>query len=270
MNDKSGEPDSSLRSSSDLGEVNWSEVVRRRTPARLLQGRAGAAYRTGTQLQLRADHAAARDAVFAEIHPDRDFGPEFVADWQLVALETLADTKPTYLMRPDLGRRLTEASRVTCVREFPANSDVQFVIGDGLSAAAVIRQVPLLWPKLAAECADRGWSRGRLLYVRHCRVGVMNDIGDLLRPRVLVLLIGERPGLATTESLSAYFGYAPRLGCTDADRNLISNIHERGVPPDDAVRRILGLIEQLLTAGRSGTLIKEPSGSPGSGGRIWS
>ena len=116
----------------------------------------------------------------------------------------------------------------------PAGADLQVAIADGLSAAAVRAQVPALLPMIAAEAARRGWRFGRPFFVRHGRVGVLNDIGELLDPAVVVLLIGERPGLATAESLSAYMAYRPRAGHDDARRNLISNIHARGVPPDEA------------------------------------
>jgi ethanolamine ammonia-lyase small subunit len=98
---------------------------------------------------------------------------------------------------------------------------------------------------------------GRVFFVRHCRVGVLNDVGDLLRPEVVVLLIGERPGLATAESLSAYMAYRPCAGHTDAQRNLISNIHERGVPPAQAAPRILALAEQMRRLNTSGIEVKE-------------
>ena len=131
------------------------------------------------------------------------------------------------------------------------------VIGDGLSATAVAVQAPGLLDRLLPAAAERGWSFGRPFLVRHCRVGVMNDVGDLLEPAVVVLLIGERPGLATAESLSAYMAYRPRSGHTDADRNLISNIHGRGVGLDDAAQRILALADQFRRVGRSGVGVNE-------------
>jgi ethanolamine ammonia-lyase small subunit len=131
------------------------------------------------------------------------------------------------------------------------------VIGDGLSATAVAAQAPGLLDGLHEAARSRGWSFGRPFLVRHCRVGVMNDVGDLLSPGVVVLLIGERPGLATAESLSAYMAYRPRGGHTDADRNLVSNIHARGVSLDEAARRITALAEQFRALGRGGVTVKE-------------
>jgi ethanolamine ammonia-lyase small subunit len=104
---------------------------------------------------------------------------------------------------------------------------------------------------------QRGWNPGQLFVVRYCRVGILNEIGEILEPGVVVLLIGERPGLATAESLSAYIAYQPRPGHTDADRNLISNIHTRGVPPGEAAERIMELANQMIKVGRSGCQLRE-------------
>ena len=129
---------------------------------------------------------------------------------------------------------------------------MQLVIGDGLSAQAVRAQVPLLLPALESAIPQQGWSLGQTIAVRYCRVGLMNEIGELLSPRVVVLLIGERPGLATSESLSAYLAFCPRFGHTDAQRNLISNIHARGIPPSIAASRIVAAIRRLMESGASG------------------
>ena len=231
-------------------------AIRECTPARILVGRAGPAYRTATQLALRQDHAAALDAVHAEVDLQRDFAPDFVARWGLFAVTTRAAGKSEYLLRPDLGRRLSETAR-TEVAKLPSAATVQVVIGDGLSAAAVIKQVPPLLPLLEEGTRQRGWTFGQPFLVRYCRVGVLNDVGELLDPAVVVLLIGERPGLATAESLSAYMAYRPRAGHTDAQRNLISNIHARGVDHESAAKRILALAEKMLTMQTSGVTVKE-------------
>ena len=239
------------------------QMIRARTPARLLVGRSGPAYRTATQLELRQDHAVALDAVHAEVDLIRDFGGEFVNRWELFEIQTQARDKLEYLMRPDLGRRLNASARETLVRRCSPERDLQVIIGDGLSAAAVVAQVPALLPALGAEAERRSWHLGQTFLIHHCRVGVLNEIGEILRPKVVVLLIGERPGLATAESLSAYMAFRPRSGDTDADRNLISNIHARGVSPADAARRIAALAEKMREVEKSGVGVKESLGSGG-------
>ena len=141
--------------------------------------------------------------------------------------------------------------------------DLQVVIGDGLSVTAVAAQVPGLLPLLLDGAVALGWKVGQTFVIRYCRVGILNEIGELLDPKVVVLLIGERPGLATAESLSAYMAYRPRPGDTDAKRNLISNIHARGVPIHEAAGRILALAERMRRFGASGVTVKEELPSRG-------
>ena len=236
---------------------NLIEKVRARTPARVLAGRTGAAYRTATQLQLRQDHAAARDAVRTEFDLTRDLGVEFVERWKLFCVSTMAASKDEYLRRPDLGRRLDANARSQLAVHCALNADLQIVIGDGLSVTAVSSQVPPLLPLLTEKARSRGWILGQTFAVQYCRVGVMNDIGELLHPKVVVLLIGERPGLATAESLSAYMAFQPRAGHNDSNRNLISNIHSCGVSGEAAASRIIDLAEQMMQRQTSGVEIKE-------------
>ena len=232
-------------------------ALRARTPARLVVGRAGPAYRTATLLELREDHAVAVDAVQTEMDIAHDLGAAFVERYGLFTVSSQAVDKPQYLQRPELGRKLSVASQAEIAMRCPARADLQVVIGDGLSAAAVAAQVPALLPLLEEGAKQRGWTYGQPFAVRYCRVGILNDVGTVLAPQVVVLLIGERPGLATAESLSAYMAFRPRPGNTDAQRNLISNIHARGVDPHSAAERILALAEQMRTVAGSGVAIKE-------------
>jgi len=231
--------------------------IRERTPARILVGRAGAAYRTSTQLDLREAHAAARDAVRAELDLDSAFDKPFVTQWELCEVCTEARSKEEFLLQPDRGRRLSESSRRELAKRCLKNCDIQFAIGDGLSVSAVRAQVPSLLPLLHEGARARGWTVGNTFVIRHCRVGVLNEIGALLAPRVAVLLIGERPGLATAESLSAYMAYEPRASHTDANRNLISNIHSRGLDANAAADRILNLAAQMMKLRISGFSVRE-------------
>jgi ethanolamine ammonia-lyase small subunit len=231
--------------------------VRARTPARILTGRAGAASRTTTWLELRRDHAAARDAVRAEVDLNSDLGVAFVAEWRLFEVATLARTKEEFLLRPDLGRSVSDMARAELARCCSPGADLQVAIADGLSATAVRVQVPALLPLLASEACRRGWRFGQPFFIRHGRVGTLNDIGEILDPTIAVLLIGERPGLATAESLSAYMAYRPRTGHDDARRNLISNIHNRGIPPEKAAPRIALLAARMIQLQTSGVTVKE-------------
>jgi ethanolamine ammonia-lyase small subunit len=233
------------------------DQVRTRTPARILTDRVGTAYRTDTWLDLRRDHAAARDAVCTELDLHNDLGSSFVAEWELFEVATLAQTKKEFLLRPDLGRSLSDTARADLGRRCPRGVDVQIAIADGLSAAAVRVQVPILLPLLAAEVSRHGWRLGQPFFIRYGRVGTLNDIGEILAPTIAVLLIGERPGLATVESLSAYIAFRPRAGHNDACRNLISNIHTRGIPPEQAASRIAQLAARIIQLETSGVTVKE-------------
>jgi ethanolamine ammonia-lyase small subunit len=255
MPPQDGKPEDKPAPLFDLPEIV--KKVRAQTPARLLAGRAGAAYRTNTQLQLREAHASARDAVRAELNCFTNAFGDLVQKWNLFEVSTQATSKDEYLLRPDLGRRLHEASRAQVTKRCTTGNDFQVVIGDGLSVTAVSAQVPRLLPLLCERASARGWSMGSIFVVRHCRVGILNEVGELLAPKVAVLLIGERPGLATAESLSAYMAYRPKVSDTDANRNLISNIHARGVSPEQAVQRILNLANSMMEAQTSGSELRE-------------
>jgi ethanolamine ammonia-lyase small subunit len=146
---------------------------------------------------------------------------------------------------------------VRILNQFEQGNDFQIVIGDGLSVSAVGAQVPPLLPFLFEGAQKRQWKTGQAFVIHHCRVGILNEIGELLRPRVALLLIGERPGLATAESLSAYMACQPVSSHTDADRNVISNIHARGLSPQDAAVRILNLAAKMMETRTSGCLLKE-------------
>src|SRR5216683_1710134 len=244
----------------DLPETDLSEIVKKvraQTPARLLAGRSGAAYRTNTQLELREAHAAARDAVRAELDLFTNLGDDFVHKWNLFEVCSQATNKDEYLLRPDLGRHLNDASRAELESRCTTGRDLQIVIGDGLSVTAVAMQVPRLLPLLCEGARARGWSLGEIFVIRHCRVGILNEIGELLDPKVAALLIGERPGLATAESLSAYMAYRPKASDTDANRNLISNIHARGVSTERATERILNLAASMMKTNKSGCQLRE-------------
>src|SRR3984957_10767461 len=244
-----------IATSEDLPDVV--RKIRARTPARLLAGRTGSAYRTSTQLDLREAHAAARDAVRAQLEITQVFGSEFLRTWIPLDVRTQAATKDEYLLRPDLGRHFDNTSVVEIKKRCAADRDIPIAIRHGFSAPQLTAQVPPLLPLLYSGAGARDWTVGTTLVIHHCRVGILNEIGELLNPRVVILLIGERPGLATAESLSAYMAYRPRERHTDADRNLISNIHARGLNPESAAHRILNLAAQMIATNHGGYTLRE-------------
>ena len=248
------------RSDRLVPDADSADIVRRikmHTPARLLVGRAGAAYRTETQLQLREDHAKARDAVRAELDLKTAFSSEFIEKGNLFEVSTRASTKLEYLARPALGREFSDESRREILRRCLPERNIQIVIGDGLSALAIQTQVPQLLPLLFAGASKSGWSVGQIFVVHHCRVGILNEVGELLKPQIAILLIGERPGLVSAESMSAYLAYQPGRSQSDANRNLVSNIHDRGLSAPSASARILNLCAQMMRLGISGCTLKE-------------
>jgi ethanolamine ammonia-lyase small subunit len=171
--------------------------------------------------------------------------------WNLFEVCSRARSKDEYLLHPDFGRHLNDTSRAEVNSRCSTGHDLQIVIGDGLSVTAVALQIPRLLQLLCEGAQTQGWSIGSIFVIRYCRVGILNDIGELLKPRVAVLLIGERPGLATAESLSAYMAHRPKASDTDADRNLISNIHGRGVTTEYAAQRILNLAALMMKMTRA-------------------
>jgi ethanolamine ammonia-lyase small subunit len=185
-----------------------------------------------------------------------------VTQWGMFEVATLAATKNDYLLRPELGRSLSTSAGAELRKRCPPGVDFQVAIADGLSAIAVRTQVPSLLPLLSAQAQQRGWRFGQPFLLRHARVGVLNDIGETLNAAVVVLLIGERPGLATAESLSAYMAFRPRAGHDDSQRNLISNIHARGVGSEAAAERIARLAERMMACGASGITVKEEAVGP--------
>jgi ethanolamine ammonia-lyase small subunit len=193
------------------------------TTARIGVGRAGPHYNTFSLLLFQADHAVTQDALY------RDVDQKLLDDLGLFSVQTrVTGGKQEYLLRPDLGRQLNDDARRLIQEKCVRSPNLQVVVGDGLSAAAVEANVREMMPIIQQGAQSAGMTLGTPFFVQHCRVGVLNDIGDLLQPEVVVLLIGERPGLGRADSLSAYMAFKPKAGDTDADRDVICNIFENG------------------------------------------
>jgi ethanolamine ammonia-lyase small subunit len=226
------------------------------TPARVFLGHVSGSYRTATLLKLIGDQALARRAVTEPLDLTSPSLAPVVEELGIYEIASAAPTMAMHLANPALGRRLSEDGRREVAGRSATAPKVQFVVGDGLSATAAHAQVPRLLPLLIDRSAGMGWSVGRPFAVRHCRVGVLGDVGEATGADVVALLIGERPGLLSTESLSVYVEWRPSPRTSDADRNVISNIHDRGLSPADAAERTLALIGQILRAGVSGVALQ--------------
>ncbi|MBS1890571.1 MAG: ethanolamine ammonia-lyase subunit EutC [Actinobacteria bacterium] len=238
------------------------------TPARVLLEGPGSSYSTRDLLRLRADHAAAREAIRADLDVDDPALARLIQEFGLVGLRSKATSLAEYLASPQLGRELAPGSRARLEGAVGDSVDLQVVIGDGLSPRAPADFAPGLFELLSARAEEEGWRVGPPVFIRRCRVGVMNEIGELTGAAVVVLLIGERPGLGISRSMSAYLGFRPGPGDTDADRNLVCNIHDDGVSNPEACRRIMSLARMLRAAGTSGVRLKESADGAGPAGRL--
>jgi ethanolamine ammonia-lyase small subunit len=234
--------------------------AREATSARVFLSGPDRSYSTQDLLRLRADHALARDALSAEIGPEHPAIREIAATYGLVGLESRAASHREYLLRPDLGRRLSAVSTDDLSEQGTQDADLQVILGDGLSPHALAAHAPAMVAGLHTAAAARNWTFGMPLFVRRARVGVLDAIGDITGCRVAVLLIGERPGLQTPRSLSAYLAYRPRGGHTDADRNLVCNIQRDGLCDAEALGRVVSLAATLASRRTSGVAIKEAFG----------
>ncbi len=223
--------------------------LKERTPARLGTGRAGPRYKTPTMPRFRADHAAARVAVFSEVPED------FAGHHGLVPLQTCCKDKEEYLTRPDRGRILDEENQKKLRAAVTGAPRVQIVIGDGLSSAAVMHNAPDCAAAIRDGLKAKGIDTGKELFVRYCRVGAGDAIGDVIGCEVVCMLVGERPGLVTDKSMSAYITYKPRTGVSESSRTVVSNIHAQGTPAVEAGAHIAELIEKILQKKVSGVAL---------------
>ncbi|MHB0966392.1 MAG: ethanolamine ammonia-lyase subunit EutC [Bellilinea sp.] len=222
------------------------------TSARIGVGRAGPRYRTPSLLLFQADHAITQDALH------RDIDPKLLEELGLFSVQTrITGGKEQYLLRPDLGRQLSDEAKKVIAERCVKSPNIQLVVGDGLSAAAIEANLRQIFPVMVQGFQSAGLSIGTPFYVKYCRVGVMNDIGEVIKPDVVILLIGERPGLGRAESMSAYMGYKPQAGDNDADRDVVCNIYEKnGTNPLEAGAFIVQLAQKMLKYQASGVKLK--------------
>ncbi|HEX4007217.1 MAG TPA: ethanolamine ammonia-lyase subunit EutC [Acidobacteriaceae bacterium] len=242
-----------------MSDDSLSARLRRWTPARVSLGRVGSSLPTRPLLQFDLDHARARDAVYAEMGCDA-LAAELrgAAFGEPVAVRSLARDRREYLLRPDLGRTLDAASRRLLAASPPC--DLAVVIADGLSALAPERHAVALLREL--HPAGLAGS-ATVVLARGARVALGDQIGSLLHASAVVVLIGERPGLSSPDSLGVYLTWAPQVGRTDAERNCVSNIRPAGLPYADAARKIDYLLHEARKFQRSGIALKDDSESSG-------
>ena len=232
--------------------VNGEEFarVKARTWARLGQGRSGPRYKTASLLRFWADNAAAMDAVFTDV-PD-----EWLEKMGLFTVQTKCETKDEYLTRPDLGAQFNDAAIAEIKQRCTAKPQVQIYVADGLSSTAVEANVGDLMPALEQGLKLHGLTMGTPFFVKYGRVRSMEPIAEALGSTVTCVLLGERPGLASAESLSAYLAYNAKVGMSEADRTCVSNIHAEGTNPAEAGAHIADIINQMIKQQASGINLK--------------
>ncbi|WP_430736776.1 ethanolamine ammonia-lyase subunit EutC [Pseudomonas fluorescens] len=237
----------------------WLEL-RRLTPARIALGRTGTSLPTSAQLDFQYAHAQARDAVHLPF--DHAGLSAQLAERQRdsLLLHSAAVDRNSYLQRPDLGRKLSDQSAQT-LREYaqahPGGVDLVIVVADGLSALAVHRHTLPFLTRLEEQMSADEWSTAPVVLVEQGRVAIGDEIGQLLGAKMVVMLIGERPGLSSPDSLGLYFTYNPKVGLTDAYRNCISNVRLEGLSYGMAAHRLLYLMREACRRQLSGVNLKD-------------
>jgi ethanolamine ammonia-lyase small subunit len=222
------------------------------TTARIGVGRAGPRYSTAELLLFQGDHAVTQDALY------RDVDQKLLNEFNLFTVQTkITGGKQEYLLRPDLGRLLNDDAKRIIHEKCQKNVNIQLVVGDGLSAAAIEANLRQIFPVIKQGVQNAGLTFGTPFFIKYARVGVMNDVGELIKPDVVILLIGERPGLGRAESMSAYMGYKPKYGDTDADRDVVCNIFESGgTNPLEGGAFVVQLAQKMRKSQASGVKLK--------------
>lgn len=222
-----------------------------KTPARIGVGKAGPRLKTQTLLALRADHAAARDSVFADVSED------LIKKLNLPSFVTCCSDRNEHLTRPDLGRKFSQETVSAIKSACTANPDVQFIISDGLSSKAIEANVANVLPSVIDGVKAMGYSVGTPFFVKFGRVGCMDHACEIIGSKVTCILIGERPGLGTAESMSAYITYGSKVGMPEANRTVVSNIHSGGITAVEAGAYLAEVIDLIMKNKASGVNLKK-------------
>lgn len=229
---------------------DYFDSLKNETPARLLIGRAGSRYKTNSYLKFRADHAAANDAVMTQV------SSETIDELGLFEVKTKCNNKYEMLTRPDWGRVFDESTKREIQEKGTVGADVQIYCGDGLSAPSIKANVKDILSMLRLSLEADGISIGKPFFVRYCRVNTAREIGPLMKAKVVCVLIGERPGLLTDESMSAYIAYKPHPDMSESDYTVVSNISRFGMPSVEAAAYISDIIKEMLRQKASGLALK--------------
>jgi ethanolamine ammonia-lyase small subunit len=230
--------------------------LRRLTAARIGLQRSGASLATGPMLELRLAHARARDAVHAPLDEAR-LRADLAFGLPVIAVASAVRDRPQYLMRPDLGRQLAPDSSAVLAEHAGSGHDLALVVTDGLSARAVERHAAPLLAELLPQLRPAGWRIAPLTIVRQGRVAIGDVVARLLDARMVVVLIGERPGLSAPDSMGAYLTWQPGPHTTDANRNCISNIRPEGIDPAEAAGKVMHLLRAMRARQMSGIGLKD-------------
>ncbi len=245
----------------EIIQSNPWQALRRLTPARIALGRVGSSLPTDEVLRFGLAHALAQDAVHLPLDVATLEAALQAAHWQTMNVHSRASDRATYLLRPDLGRRLTDASAAVLAGHGDKLCDLVIVAADGLSSSAIQRHtVPLL--QAVRPLLRHGWSVGPVVIVEQGRVAIGDEIGELLRAKMTIVLIGERPGLSSPDSLGIYLTFAPKLGRSDAERNCVSNVRPEGLSYDQAARKIIWLLDEASRRQLTGVALKDHSEWP--------
>jgi ethanolamine ammonia-lyase small subunit len=223
--------------------------LKARTPARLGIGKAGPRYKTPVYLRIRADMAAAKDAVQTLVDPT------FLEELGLPVVKSTPESKSEYLLRPDKGRVFDEKNTAILKDHLKQHPDVQIVIGDGLSSTAIEANVKEILPAIQQGLANHGIDAGTPVFVQYARVGSGDSVAEAVGAKLVIVLIGERPGVASSESMSCYMTYNPKVGMMESGRSVISNIHRNGTPPAEAGAHIADLVATMLREKKSGVAL---------------
>lgn len=227
------------------------KMMRKSTPARIAIGKCGTRQKTAPYLNFLADHAAAQDAVFMDV------SDEFLQKNNLLKVQTIVKDKDEYLMKPELGKKLSEESRKLVLEKIEKGKQVQIIVVDGLSSTAIESNVSDVLPAMIQGLKAENLSVGTPFFIKYGRVGIEDEIGMLLGCDVIVELVGERPGLTTAESMSSYMVYRPSEKTVEADRTVISNIHREGTPPAEAGAHMATLVRKMIDMKASGITLTE-------------